>query len=473
MKNNNFQQSQNIPNYSLNKNPFRIQNFNYMFYLLPENPQLYNLQNLASTLLPLGYIPTYPPTQIPNIQNIQNTLPFFFNFGLNNIFQLGMINSNQNLSQNQNLLQNLSNINDYQNLNNFSNNSLLNKKTSNLDHQQIENENESPNKIKKIENNESQKNYPIEEANNISPLKLVNSDLKVEENSEEKNLENIEEKEINKEENNISEKNNEEKSEKNEITTTILENKEDEVKSENRETSKKKKKRRNNYKELLYDTILEHIGKDKKNKNDKNIQLEEEISSNNEDNKKKEEKQKNKNTSNPNTQRNKPKTRAKGGKHSRKKQHIKTLKNNKDILADLEENKNNERDDSKYTKVIFHGKDYKNTQNPIDFMKYNFDFIIDEQYKTTDYTQQHANIDNIIGNANIYENFNYSEQHLDDIKVKWSREKFLGDNKELKNAINKIKDSFNERKIYTNEEKYLDIIKNNNYNVDGLANQKN
>ena len=473
MKNNNFQQSQNIPNYSLNKNPFRIQNFNYMFYLLPENPQLYNLQNLASSLLPLGYIPTYPPTQIPNIQNIQNTLPFFFNFGLNNIFQLGMINSNQNLSQNQNLLQNISNINDYQNLNNFSNNSLLNKKTSNLDHQQIENENESPNKIKKIDNNESEKNYPIEETNNISPLKLVNSDLKVEENSEEKNLENIEEKDINKEENNISEENNEEKSEKNEITTTILENKEDEVKSENRETSKKKKKRRNNYKELLYDTILEHIGKDKKNKNDKNIQLEEEISSNNEDNKKKEEKQKNKNTSNSNTQRNKPKTRAKGGKHSRKKQHIKTLKNNKDILADLEENKNNERDDSKYTKVIFHGKDYKNTQNPIDFMKYNFDFIIDEQYKTTDYSQQHANIDNIIGNTNIYENFNYSEQHLDEIKVKWSREKFLGDNKELKNAINKIKDSFNERKIYTNEEKYLDIIKNNNYNVDGLANQKN
>ena len=473
MKNNNFQQSQNIPNYSLNKNPFRIQNFNYMFYLLPENPQLYNLQNFASSLLPLGYIPTYPPTQIPNIQNIQNTLPFFFNFGLNNIFQLGMINSNQNLSQNQNLLQNISNINDYQNLNNFSNNSLLNKKTSNLDHQQIENENESPNKIKKIENNESEKNYPIEETNNISPLKLVNSDLKVEENSEEKNLENIEEKDINKEENNISEENNEEKSEKNEITTTILENKEDEIKSENRETSKKKKKRRNNYKELLYDTILEHIGKDKKNKNDKNIQLEEEISSNNEDNKKKEEKQKNKNTSNSNTQRNKPKTRAKGGKHSRKKQHIKTLKNNKDILADLEENKNNERDDSKYTKVIFHGKDYKNTQNPIDFMKYNFDFIIDEQYKTTDYSQQHANIDNIIGNTNIYENFNYSEQHLDEIKVKWSREKFLGDNKELKNAINKIKDSFNERKIYTNEEKYLDIIKNNNYNVDGLANQKN
>ena len=473
MKNNNFQQSQNIPNYSLNKNPFRIQNFNYMFYLLPENPQLYNLQNFASSLLPLGYIPTYPPTQIPNIQNIQNTLPFFFNFGLNNIFQLGMINSNQNLSQNQNLLQNISNINDYQNLNNFSNNSLLNKKTSNLDHQEIENENESPNKIKKFENNESEKNYPIEEANNISPLKLVNSDLKVEENSEEKNLENIEEKDINKEGNNISEENNDEKSDRNEITTTILENKEDEVKSENRETSKKKKKRRNNYKELLYDTILEHIGKDKKNKNDKNIQLEEEISSNNEDNKKKEEKQKNRNTQNSNTQRNKPKTRAKGGKHSRKKQHIKTLKNNKDILADLEENKNNERDDSKYTKVIFHGKDYKNTQNPIDFMKYNFDFIIDEQYKTTDYSQQHANIDNIIGNTNIYENFNYSEQHLDDIKVKWSREKFLGDNKELKNAINKIKDSFNERKIYTNEEKYLDIIKNNNYNVDGLANQKN
>ena len=171
------------------------------------------------------------------------------------------------------------------------------------------------------------------------------------------------------------------------------------------------------------------------------------------------------------------KPKKKTGKNSKKKQHNITLKNNKDILADLEENKNNERNDTKYTKVIFHGKDYKETQNAIDFMKYNFDFIIDEQYKSkkliTDYSKKHAIIENSKGDKNIYENYNYSEQHLDEIKNKWSREKFLGDNKELKKAINKIKDSFNERKIYTNEEKYLAIIKNNNYNVNEFVNQKN
>ena len=81
-------------------------------------------------------------------------------------------------------------------------------------------------------------------------------------------------------------------------------------------------------------------------------------------------------------------------------------------------------------------------------------------------------IKNINGNANIYENYNVSEQHLDEIKNKWSREKFLGDDDELKNAIDTIRDGFHERKIYTNEEKYLDIIKNNNYNVDGYDNAK-
>ena len=136
----------------------------------------------------------------------------------------------------------------------------------------------------------------------------------------------------------------------------------------------------------------------------------------------------------------------------------------------------NEQNNSQWTKVIFHGKNYENTKNAIDFMKYNFDFIIDEQYKSkkliTDCSLQHVDIKNINGNANIYENYNVSEQHLDEIKNKWSREKFLGDDDELKNAIDTIKDGFNERKTYSNEEKYLDIIKNNNYNVDAYDNSK-
>ena len=480
MKNNNFPQPQNITNYPINKNPSRIQNFNYMFYLLPENPQIYNIQNLASPLFPLGFILSYQQSQlqnIPNVPNIQNALPFFYNIGLSNLLQLSLLNSANNLPQNQNLLPNINNINDFQNQNQniLSNNFLLNKKTFNPNHQEIEEE--IPNPIQKVENNDINQN---DEENNCSPIK---SDLKVESNSEQKSIENIEEENIIKE-NKISEEKVEEtleekdeKSEKNEISTTPLEEKEEEDKKEVKEKTKKKKKRRNNYKELLYDSILEHIGKKEKNENENSIQLEEEISSlDNENNKKKEDNPRNKKTQNSNNQKNKPKTRARNGKHSRKKQHRITLKNNKDILADLEENKNNEQNNSKWTKVIFHGKNYENTKNAIDFMKYNFDFIIDEQYKSkkliTDCSLQHVDIKNINGNANIYENYNVSEQHLDEIKNKWSREKFLGDDDELKNAIDTIKDGFNERKTYSNEEKYLDIIKNNNYNVDAYDNSK-
>ena len=484
MKNNNFLQAQNIPNYPLNKNPFRIQNFNYMFYLLPENPQIYNFQNLASPLLSLGYIPSYPQSQFPNVNNVQNALPLFYNISLSNLLQLSLLNSTKTLTPNQNLLPNINNINDFrnQNQNIFPNNFLLNRKTYNQSHQEMENE--KPNQIKKDDDSENKEINNLiqnEEENNISPIK---SDIKVERNSEEKSAENIEEENIIPENKNSEEKieeileEKEEKSEKNDICTTPLEEKEEQDKKENEEKAKKKKKRRNNYKELLYDTILEHIGKEEKNDKDNSIQLDEEISSlDNENTKKKEENQKNKKAQNSNTQRNKPKTRTKTGKHSRKKQHKITLKNNKDILADLEENKNNEDNNSKFTKVIFHGKDYEKTKNVLDFMKYNFDFIIDEQYKSkkliTDYSQQHVDIKNMNGNTNIYENYSYSEQHLDEIKNKWSREKFLGDNKELKKAINTIRDSFNERKIYTNEEKYLDIIKNNNYNAEEFNNKKN
>jgi hypothetical protein len=235
-------------------------------------------------------------------------------------------------------------------------------------------------------------------------------------------------------------------------------------------TEYQSEKKRNNYKELLYDPILEHIGREEKPNPNKNNEFEE-MSSISENSKKNEKNEKNKKVSSTNTNKNKQKSRTKTGKHSRKKQHKITLKNNKDILADLEENKNNQYN-TKYTKVIFHGQNYQETKNVNEFMKYNFDFITDEQYKTkkliTDYSQQHIDVKTLNGNTNIYDNYNYSEQHLDEIKNKWSRAKFLGDNKELKKAINIIRDSFNERKIYTNEEKYLDILKKNNYSLNGI-----
>jgi hypothetical protein len=480
MKNNNFPQPQNITNYPINKNPYRIQNFNYMFYLLPENPQIYNIQNLASPLFPLGFILSYQQSQlqnIPNVPNIQNALPFFYNIGLSNLLQLSLLNSANNLPQNQNLLPNINNINDFQNQNQniLSNNFLLNKKTFNPNHQEIEEE--IPNPIQKVENNDINQN---DEENNCSPIK---SDLKVESNSKQKSIENIEEDNII-QENKISEEKVEEtleekdeKSEKNEISTTPLEEKEEEDKKEVKEKTKKKKKRRNNYKELLYDSILEHIGKKEKNENENSIQLEEEISSlDNENNKKKEDNPRNKKTQNSNNQKNKPKTRARNGKHSRKKQHRITLKNNKDILADLEKNKKDEKSVSnpKLTKVIYHGENYEKTKSSIDFMKYNFDFSIEEQYKTkkliTDYEHQH--IDLIKINENFYDNYNANNHNLENTEQKWSRKKFEGDNKELKKVISLIRDTFQGRKIDTNEEKCLNILKKNHYNIDELLKSK-
>ena len=457
MKNNNYQQQQNSQNFALNKNPYRIQNFNYMFYLLTQNPNVYQIPNLSNPLFQLGYIPNYPQAQFQTSQEIPFILPFINNIGYNNLLQLSLLNSGQSLSQNPNLLSNLNN--------NFHPNFFLNKKTFNPNHQETDKEN--PNKITQAENNDNNTNKLIEEGNNTSLMKeanestMIKSDLTIESNKEEKSMGEIEEENPLKESQNI-----EEKSEKNLITTSVLlEEKNDLDKKETIGTNKKKKKRRNNYKELLYDTILEHIGKEQKQDDNKDMPLEESSLIVTEKEKSKENKKNNK--------RNKQKQR--NNKHS-KKQHKITLKNNKDILADLEENKNNE-ESSKLTKIIFHGNNYKETKNVNEFMKYNFDFSVDEQYTTkkliTDYTQQHVNINSINGNKNIYENYNYSEQHLDEIKNKWSREKFLGDNKELKKAINTIRDSFNERKLYTNEEKYLDIIKNNNYSIDVFENKKN
>ena len=482
MKNNIFQPPQNNLNNSLNKNPYRIQNYNYMFYLIQENPNLYNYQNYLFQLYQLGLLQNSQQAQLLNLTNGQNVLPFYYNIAYNNLLQLSLMNSNNNLTQNHNLLPNINNINEYQNnfqnnqnnqntlntlnslnIQNNQNNTFLNKKTFNIEHNANGNENEieDKNENKKIEKNGTDEN--MSENNNIS---LQENEIKPEENNSEikKEVEN------NKDENNSEEIN----LEKNEISTTKNEEKKDEDKTEIKTETKKKKKKRAIYKDLLYDPLLEHIGKEEKHDSKNTLELEEEeISSSNAQTKKKE---KNKKPPNPNHPRTKPKPRTKNGKHSRKRQHRLTLKNNKDILADLEENKNNE-DNSKYTRIIFHGKDYKKTNNINEFMKYNFDFVVDEQYNTkkliTDYDQQHIDVKTLSGNTNIYDNYNYSEQHLDEITNVWSREKFLGNKEELKKAVNIIRDSFNERKIYTNEEKYLNIIKNNNYSIDGFKNKKN
>ena len=284
------------------------------------------------------------------------------------------------------------------------------------------------------------------------------------------------------------------------ITTEISTN----FSKENKETEKKKNKRKKRInEELLKDTFLEHIGETKKkllntieeeppsikrnqninnsnpknkNKNNnrtskarniqkdnKSINLEEKTIDDNSESKDKD-KDKNK------------KSKARNLRNQKKRQHKITIKNNNNILADLKKDENDQKSltNPKLTKINFHGDNYEKTTSPTDFMKYNFDFQIEEQYKTkkliTDYDEQH--IDMMKMKDNFYDNYNYNEQHLDEIEQKWSRKKFDGSNKELKKVINIIRDSFPGRKVDTNEEKCLNILKNNGYNIKDFLNSK-
>ena len=170
MKNNNFQPPQNNLNNSLNKNPYRIQNYNYMFYLIQENPNLYNYQNYLFQLYQLGLLQNSQQAQLLNLTNGQNVLPFYYNIAYNNLLQLSLMNSNNNLTQNHNLLPNINNINEYQNnfqnnqnnqntlntlnslnIQNNQNNTFLNKKTFNIEHNANGNENEIEDKKKIIQ----------------------------------------------------------------------------------------------------------------------------------------------------------------------------------------------------------------------------------------------------------------------------------------------------------------------------------
>ena len=157
MKNNNFQPTQNPQNLLLNKNPYRIQNFNYMFYLLPGNPNLYNIPNMPNPLLPLRYIPNFPQNQFQLVPDIRLINPLLNNLNFNNLLQLSLLNLRQNLPQNQNILPNI-NINNTIPDNQFpqntiQNNIFLNKKTSNPEDQDTEKEN--PYEIKPEENNDN------------------------------------------------------------------------------------------------------------------------------------------------------------------------------------------------------------------------------------------------------------------------------------------------------------------------------
>ena len=448
MSNNIFPISQSVYD-SRTENPLQIlQNHNYCFYLPDSLQMLLQLQNLKIyQILFMSHINRQSQPIPMNLSNENNQIPMFSNFGYNyNLFSpLNTVELSKNIVPQANAQYNIGTALPDPIL---QDKYFLNKKRSSST--DIEKENE-------VNINEK-------------------SEVKIEELKDEENI--------------IKESNYKEKEEKN-IASSLPSNQNGMDKKVEKKKGKKNKKI---YEELLKDTFLEHIGESKK----KLITIENESSEKNSKlkNNKSDIKNKNKNNiceekivpiaSQPLALEDKPiedqtlkdknqKPKIKSNRRQKKKYHKKTLKNNYDLLYDLKKDKSNKRPKSnpKLTKIIFHEGNYENTKSAIDFMKYNFNFSVEEQYKTkkviTDYGQQHIDL-NIINN-NFYDRYNLNNQNLEKIEQKWSRKKFEGDNKELIKAINIIRDSFHGRKVDVTDEKCLNILKKYDYKIEEFLNK--
>lgn len=477
MNNNSLPITQNIYNSRI-EYPIQIsQNLN-LFYM-PDKPQI---------CIPyMSFYPIYgmpllqnniPQQMLMDINNDNKQIPVSYNFTYNNIFT--PINTIQYYNSIPQVVNSHLTFYPYTVSSNPKGSCFLNKKRSSTIFYEKENEKINV-EVKTEEEVIQMKDIPKVKEVNL----LENNETKIMSNDENIYIEKIdkENKEVKIEEN---------VTEKMDISSVGFE------KDIEEKTVKKKdgKKKRRNYAELLQDTLLEHIGEPKKkinitateppkanlklhiikpnvkNKNkSKSINLRNNISLSNKllslDEKQAE---------NSNIKDNNKKSKIKNHRNTKKKQHKLTIKNNNDILADLQKDKKNVKNEAnnKLTKVIYHGDNYENTKSVKDFMKYNFDFSDEEQYKSkkiiTDYEYQHVDIAKI--NEKCYENYNSNEQNLENIEQKWSREKFSGDNKELKKYLNIISDSFPGRKAYTNEEKYLNILKNNDYKIENFLKSK-
>ncbi len=489
MKNNSLPITQNICNSGV-ENPYQPSpNLNYYFYLMPENTQFFFQPLNLYQILSMNYLQNSPQSLIMNMNKDKNEIPMYYNYTFNNIYSPA--NAFQFCSPifptNTHLNLGLSNPSPP-----IEDTSFLNKKRNGA----IEKENET-NLCSKAE----EKTIELKEAQKITNMSyLENNETKCYTKEENNNKEIIsggcgEKEKIKNDKNDEKEKKDENKIENISSLGNYGQEKEKEEKDKKAEKKKGIKKKRN-YRELLEDTFLVNICEPKK-KNpivENNFEtINKKISTINTNrtelkNKIKSKANKSKTISkrrgqlsleektidNSETKEKNKKSKIKNQCHQKKKQHKLTIKKNNDMLADLQKNNSNEKAESnpKLTKVIFHGENYENTKSVIDFMKYNFDFKIEEQYKTkkliTDYGQQHIDLTKFTDN--YYENYNLNEQNLDKIEQKWSRKRFEGDNKELKKVINIIRDSFPGRKIDTNEEKCLSILKNNGYNIEEFIN---
>ena len=202
------------------------------------------------------------------------------------------------------------------------------------------------------------------------------------------------------------------------------------------------KKKRNQYKELLKDTILEHLDNRKKDIT---------IFINNAEYDKTTNEPKSKNI----YKKEKNKTFTFNYSHRRYNHHFTHIK----------KTKSNGMKKYPSTHCIFHGDNYQKTNSVIDFMKYNYNFIEGKEKfkKIENADRQVVQVDTskIIYNNN-YENNKY---YLSNIKPIWLRSEFKGDDSELISRTNFIKKKYKNRRDELNEEECLKQLVKNKYSL--------
>ena len=220
-------------------------------------------------------------------------------------------------------------------------------------------------------------------------------------------------------------------------------------KNKNEKNKKYGIKKKKMCQELLHDSFLEHIGETKP----RMITLDEQLSvviPNNNAKKK-----------SANIQNNKDKKKEKPfQRNDSNKIHYKKINKNKTSNINYQP-----------TKVIYHGNSYEKTKDIKDFMKYNFNFCVEEQYKSkrliVDYENQHVNLEAL--NDGFFKKDNSNETIELNNEAKWLRSKFKGDNHQLKKAINLIQEILKSSRNVVEQEKCLDIIRINDYNMGEIS----
>ena len=215
------------------------------------------------------------------------------------------------------------------------------------------------------------------------------------------------------------------------------------------EKKRKRNKKRNRNKELLKDTLLENLDKEK---NDISIIInnpENEIS--------------------PNLLKNEEPSRVKRQKIIKRpkpcisnKYKSKKVKNRR-AKTNFSYKRRNKQNNIRYqsTKCIFHGKNYENTNSPSDFMKYNYNFIeeIKQPKKNDDKIKQDLNIK--IPNIICENNYENHINNISELKPIWLRSQFKGNDTELNKCINLIKNNLKDGRDDINEEKCLETLMEN------------